>query len=78
MTDILAIGDVHGHLQAALCVAARWQRELGIAWDAVLLAGDIGTFTDESQLDEATRRHGEKEVLEIGRASCRERVYVQV
>ncbi|MFW6171444.1 MAG: metallophosphoesterase [Planctomycetota bacterium] len=53
---VCAIGDTHGHLQLALCMAARWQRELNKRFDAVLLCGDVGTFTDETQLDSATRR----------------------
>lgn len=53
---LCAIGDVHGHLQLGLAVAARWQRELGIRFEAVLLCGDIGSFTDDRQLDSTTRR----------------------
>jgi hypothetical protein len=54
---ICAFGDVHGHLQLALCIAAQWQEQLNIKFDAVLLSGDVGTFNEESQLDSATRRH---------------------
>jgi hypothetical protein len=36
---------------------ARWQRELGLTFSAVLLCGDVGTFTEPAQLDEATVRH---------------------
>lgn len=35
-----AMGDVHGHLQLALGIAARWQLGLGRDFDAVLLWGD--------------------------------------
>ena len=65
MPPICVIGDVHGHLQLALCVAARWQRELGTPFDAVLLCGDVGSFTHDSQLDNATRRHGRENPCEF-------------
>ena len=64
-SSICAIGDVHGHLQLGLCMAARWQVELGLAFDAVLLCGDVGTFTDDSQLDNATRRHARSNPCEL-------------
>ena len=51
------LGDVHGHLQLALCTLARWQRERRQPFAAVFLCGDVGTFTDEAQLDSATRKH---------------------
>jgi predicted phosphodiesterase len=62
---ILIVGDVHGHIQLALCVAARWQEQLGISFEAVLLCGDVGTFTDDSQLDSTTRRHGKRNPCEL-------------
>jgi hypothetical protein len=62
---VCAIGDVHGHLQLALCMAARWQRELNISFEAVLLCGDVGTFTEETQLDGTTRRHAKSNPCEL-------------
>ncbi|MBN2371172.1 MAG: metallophosphoesterase [Vicinamibacteria bacterium] len=62
---IAVVGDVHGHLQMALCVFARWQRDLGRPFSAVLLCGDVGTFTNVSQLDNATRRHARDNPCEI-------------
>ena len=62
---ICAVGDVHGHLQLALCVAARWQRELGVSFDAVFLCGDVGAFTAEDQLDSATRSHARSNPCEL-------------
>ena len=59
------IGDVHGHLQLALCMAARWQRDLGRAFDAVFLAGDVGTFTDVGRLDGATVSHAKRNPSEL-------------
>ncbi len=64
-TSLCVIGDTHGHLQLALCVAARWQQILNTPFDAVLLCGDVGTFTDESQLDSTTRRHARSNPCEL-------------
>lgn len=63
--SVCVIGDTHGHLQLALCVAARWQQELEVRFDAVFLCGDVGTFTDESQLDSTTRRHSKSNPCEL-------------
>lgn len=64
-SHICVIGDAHGHLQLALLLAARWQEELELTFDAVLLAGDVGTFPSTSGLDKATRRHAEDNPCEI-------------
>lgn len=64
-SHIAVVGDTHGHLQLALCVLAQWQLELNIRFEAVLLAGDVGTFTEDSQLDNATRRHGRTNPCEL-------------
>jgi predicted phosphodiesterase len=62
---IAVVGDTHGHLQLALCVLARWRRELKVDLEAVFLCGDVGTFTDPSQIDNATRRHGKENPCEL-------------
>jgi hypothetical protein len=62
---LCAVGDTHGHLQLALGMAARWQEELGLGFDAVLLCGDVGTFTEPGQLDNATRRHARNNPCEL-------------
>src|SRR4051812_38312402 len=59
------VGDCHGHLQLALCALARWQRELGRAFEAVFLCGDVGAFTADAQLDSTTRRHGKTNPCEL-------------
>jgi hypothetical protein len=64
-TRIAVLGDLHGHLQLGLCTLARWQAETGIPISAILLAGDIGTFTDECQLDSATRAHARNNPCEL-------------
>src|SRR4051794_36893618 len=64
-TRLAILGDVHGHLQLALCALARWQRESAVPIDAVLLAGDVGTFTDYAQLDSATKAHAKSNPCEL-------------
>ncbi len=63
--SVCLIGDVHGHLQLALCMAARWQRELSVTFDAVFLAGDVGTFTAADPLDGATLAHAKRNPCEL-------------
>jgi hypothetical protein len=59
------VGDTHGHLQLAFGVLARWQQELGARFGAVFLCGDVGTFTEEAQLDNATRSHAKANPCEL-------------
>lgn len=59
------VGDVHGHLQMALSIVARWQMERSITFDAVFLCGDVATFTTDSELDNATRRHARANPCEL-------------
>jgi len=62
---VAVVGDCHGHLQLALCALALWQQREGFHFDAVFLCGDVGTFTDEAQLDNATRRHAKRNPCEL-------------
>jgi len=64
-TDVAVVGDVHGHLQLACCVMARWQRELGVKFEAVFFCGDVAAFTEDAQLDNATRRHAKANPCDI-------------
>ncbi|HEX8913793.1 MAG TPA: metallophosphoesterase, partial [Humisphaera sp.] len=64
-TAVAVVGDVHGHLLLALCMAARWQRRLGVRFEAVLLCGDVGSFTEDAQLDNATRSHARDNPCEL-------------
>lgn len=58
-------GDVHGHLQLALCAWALEQQRSGRPLDAILLCGDVATFTDASPPDRATRRHAREDPCEL-------------
>lgn len=62
---VAVVGDVHGHLQLALCILAQWQVDLGVPLAAVFLCGDVGTFTAENQLDSATRSHARENPCEL-------------
>lgn len=62
---VAIVGDVHGHLQLALCMLARWQVHLGRTFEAVFLCGDVGTFTEPSQLDGATVSHAKNNECEL-------------
>ena len=64
-STIAVVGDMHGHLQLACAMLARWQQELGTRFEAVFLCGDVGTFTHPSQLDSATRAHAKTNPCEL-------------
>lgn len=63
--SLCILGDVHGHLQLGLSLAALWQRTLEVQFEAVLLCGDVGTFTEDSQLDSATRNFARRNSCEL-------------
>jgi len=65
LTHIAVVGDTHGHLQLGLCVMARWQKLLGVRLEALFLCGDVGTFTNSDQLDNATRLHAKDNPVEL-------------
>ncbi len=46
-------------------MAAQWQQFLDVSFEAVMLCGDVGTFTSHSQLDSATRRHSKSNPCEL-------------
>jgi hypothetical protein len=62
----LVFGDLHGRILPAFRLALAWQREHGERVDALLQVGDLGFFPDPTRLDKATRRHAEKDPLELG------------
>ena len=64
-STLAVVGDLHGHLQLALSVLARWQTELGVKFEAVFLCGDVGTFTRDEELDSTTRSHGRSNPCEL-------------
>jgi hypothetical protein len=64
----LVFGDLHGRVLPAFRLALAWQNEHGVRLDALLQVGDLGYFPDPARLDKATRRHAERDPLELGAA----------
>jgi hypothetical protein len=62
----LVFGDLHGRVLPAFALAAAWAREHGVRLAGLLQVGDLGYFPDATRLDKATRRHAEKDPLELG------------
>jgi hypothetical protein len=64
----LVFGDLHGRILPAFRLASAWAREHETPLDGLLQVGDLGFFPDPSRLDKATKRHAEKDPLELGAA----------
>ncbi len=62
----LVFGDLHGRILPAFRLALAWEREHGERLDGLLQVGDLGYFPDASRLDKATKRHAERDPLELG------------
>jgi hypothetical protein len=62
----LVFGDLHGRILPAFRLALAWQREHKEPLAALLQVGDLGYFPDAGRLDKATKRHAEKDPLELG------------
>ncbi len=62
----LVFGDLHGRILPAFRLASAWSREHQTPLDGLLQVGDLGFFPDPSRLDKATKRHAEKDPLELG------------
>lgn len=62
----LVFGDLHGRVLPAYRLALAWGREHGEPVDGLLQVGDLGYFPDISRLDKATKRHAERDPLELG------------
>jgi hypothetical protein len=62
----LVFGDLHGRVLPAFRLALAWSREHDERVDGLLQVGDLGYFPDASRLDKATKRHAEKDPLELG------------
>lgn len=62
----LFFGDLHGRILPAFRLALAWQRDHKEQLAGLLQVGDLGFFPDPGQLDKATKRHAEKDPLELG------------
>jgi hypothetical protein len=57
----------------AFRLALTWQRDHGETLAGLLQVGDLGFFPDLSRLDKATRRHAERDAMELGTTLVTER-----
>ncbi len=64
--NIAVFADLHGRILLAFMLCARWQRETGERITAILQAGDLGAFPEESRVDRATLRHAHVDPHELG------------
>ena len=64
--NIAVFADLHGRILLAFMLCARWQRETGERVAAILQAGDLAAYPDESRLDRATLRHASADPEELG------------
>jgi hypothetical protein len=62
----LVFGDLHGRVLPAFRLALVWQREHQEPLTGLLQVGDLGFFPDPTRLDKATRRHAERDPMELG------------
>jgi hypothetical protein len=62
----LVFGDLHGRILPAFRLAIAWSREHNVVLDGLLQVGDLGWFPDWTRIDKATKKHAEKDPLEMG------------
>jgi hypothetical protein len=62
----LVFGDLHGRILPAFRLALAWQRDHRERLAGLLQVGDLGYFPDVARLDKATRRHAERDPMELG------------
>ena len=65
-TTYLVFGDLHGRVLPAFRLALSWGRDHATQVAGILQVGDLGYFPDTSRLDKATKRHAEKDPMELG------------
>src|SRR5262249_26361184 len=66
MSTYLVFGDLHGRILPAFALARAWQREHEEPLAGLLQVGDLGYFPFSSRLDKATKRHAQRDTLELG------------
>jgi len=62
----LVFGDLHGRILPAFALAQKWIRDHKTALSGILQVGDLGYFPDPIRLDKATKRHADRDPLELG------------
>src|SRR5262245_6942852 len=66
MASYLIFGDLHGRVLPAFALARAWQRTYGEPVAGLLQVGDLGYFPDPTRLDRATKRHAQRDPMELG------------
>src|SRR4051794_21083408 len=66
MTTWLVLGDLHGRILPAFALARAWQREHAEPLAGLLQVGDLGWFPFPHRLDRATKRHAQRDGMELG------------
>jgi hypothetical protein len=66
VTTYLVLGDLHGRVLPAFVLARAWQRDHGEALAGLLQVGDLGYFPYLDRLDKATKRHAQRDAMELG------------
>jgi hypothetical protein len=66
MATFLIFGDLHGRVLPAFALARAWQRDHAEPLAALLQVGDLGYFPDPGRLDKATKRHAQRDLMELG------------
>ncbi len=64
--NFAVFGDIHGRIALMYTLAILWQQEAGIELDGLLQVGDLAAFPDLSKLDDATKKHAQKDPDELG------------
>jgi hypothetical protein len=64
--NFAVFGDIHGRIALMYTLAILWQQQSGIELDGLLQVGDLGAFPDLSKLDDATKKHAQKDTDELG------------
>jgi hypothetical protein len=66
MASYLIFGDLHGRVLPAFALARAWQRDHAEPLAGLLQVGDMGYFPLSSRLDRATKRHVQRDAMELG------------
>ncbi len=66
VTNIIVLGDLHGHLTLAYTLIRKWEIEHGKKIDLILQVGDLGAYPPPFQLDPSTQRFAKRDPDELG------------
>jgi hypothetical protein len=66
MASFLILGDLHGRVLPAFVLARAWQHDHGETLAGLLQVGDLGYFPFSDRLDRATKKHAQRDAMELG------------